>query len=243
MVEQKESTQIIHSSNCECFHKSISISNLQFEDTSCWEKAHTVGALLHAWKERMWESLLKTEISQKKREFIEDRDLTGHPAVAEVFEHNDGLAHPEEELGLVFWKMCADHSNSGQVGRLTNKLVKWKQGKLMRSIGANYSLQCYIVFKITYQLRARAVWPLSTEIGPDFVCIFFTISYFRLCNLCIFVFSHSKAWGAVIGVTGLLLPLLVSPPSSSLMNLSTTWAISSYLVCEEFIRHMTFTTK
>ena len=56
---------------------------------------------------------MKTEIS-----------LTGHPAVAEVFEHNDGLAHPEEELGLVFWKMCADHSNSGQVGRLTNKLVK-----------------------------------------------------------------------------------------------------------------------
>ena len=39
--------------------------------------------------------------------------------------------------------------------------------------------------------------------------------------------SHSNACGALRGVTGLLLPLLVSPPSSSLRNLSTTCSFLS----------------
>ena len=33
--------------NCQYFHQSSSISSLQLEDTSCWEKAHAVGAFLH----------------------------------------------------------------------------------------------------------------------------------------------------------------------------------------------------
>ena len=81
----------------------ISISGLQFEYTSCWEKAHTIGALLHPCNKES-EKLKKSQIIL----------LTGHPPVAEVLEDDDGLPHPEEQLGLVFGKMGADHSNSGK---------------------------------------------------------------------------------------------------------------------------------
>ena len=81
----------------------------------------------------IWPAIEQRKLMKVKESWCH---LTGHPAVAEVFEDNDSLAHPQEQLCLVFGKMGADHSDSGFTSSKVNKLTKLKLGKLTRSIRA-----------------------------------------------------------------------------------------------------------
>ena len=70
--------------------------------------------------------------------------LTSHPAIAEVFEHNDCLAHPQEQLCLVFGKMGADHSDSGQGVSYSkvNELTELKLGNLRAMLARGGLARC-----------------------------------------------------------------------------------------------------